>query len=68
MQAITAPYQHQFAKIVCMFGKDILRIAVRHRDGLRGGGKKISSAKNQLSGHITTSTVNNLTLLPALRQ
>jgi hypothetical protein len=29
-----------------MFGKDVLRVAIGHRDGLTRGGKKIIFAKN----------------------
>ena len=46
VQAVTAPNQHQLAKLVGMFGKDVLRVAIGHRDGLTRGGKKIIFAKN----------------------
>ena len=41
MQTITAPDNHQLTKIMCMFGKDILRITVSHSDCLLVAGKKI---------------------------
>ena len=46
VQAVAAPHQHQLAKFMGVFGKDVLRIAIRHRDGLPGGGKKIIFAKD----------------------
>ena len=46
VQAVASPYQHQLAKLVGVLGKDVLRVAVGHRDGLTRGGKKIIFAKN----------------------
>ena len=68
VQAIAPPHQHQLAKLVGVLGKDVLRVAVGHRDGLTRGGKKIIFAKNELSSHTTTSTANNRTLLAFLQQ
>ena len=46
VQAVAPPHQRQLAELVGMLGKDVLRIAVRHRDGLTRGGKKIIFTKN----------------------
>jgi hypothetical protein len=34
VQTVAAPHQHQLAKLVRVFGKDVLRIAIRHRNSL----------------------------------
>ena len=36
MQPVAAPHQHQFAELVGMLGKDVLRVAIRHDDRLGG--------------------------------
>ncbi len=41
MQAIAAPYHHQFAKLMSMFSKHILRVTIGHRDGLLVIRKKV---------------------------
>jgi hypothetical protein len=46
---------------VGVFGKDVLRIAVRHRHRLRGG-EKILFTKNQLASHNITSAEDNRAL------
>lgn len=42
MQAISPPYQYQFAELVGMLGEDILRITVGNRYRLRRRGKNSS--------------------------
>ena len=59
MQAISPPYQHQFAELVGMLGEDILRITVGNRYRLRRRGKKLIFAQNQLTSHYQNSTANN---------
>ena len=49
MQTIAAPDQNQLAKFVRMLGKHVLRIAIRHRHGLRRAGKKIGFSENELA-------------------
>ena len=51
VQAVSPPHQHQFAELMGVLGEDILRIAIRYRHRLSGGGKKFIFAKNQLTCH-----------------
>ena len=46
VQTVAAPHQHQLIKFVRVFSKDVLRIAIRHRNSLFSGGKKVIFAKN----------------------
>ncbi|MNP60107.1 hypothetical protein D3C76_1551580 [compost metagenome] len=46
VQTVAAPDQHQFTELMGVLSKDVLRIAIRHRDGLACGGKKIIFTEN----------------------
>ncbi len=46
MQAVAAPDQHQLVELMGVFSKDVLRIAIGHRDRLPGPGKKIIPPQN----------------------
>ena len=46
MQTVTAPNQHQLVELMSVFSKDVLRIAIGHRDRLPGPGKKIIPPQN----------------------
>ncbi len=46
MQAVAAPDQHQLAKFVGMLSKNVLRITIRHRNGLCGTGEKLVFSKD----------------------
>jgi len=46
VQTIPAPDQHQFAELVSMFSKHILRIAICHRHRLPDAGEEVGFTKN----------------------